>query len=99
MKIPATVKIGWRNYTIKMVEERRDETGQILDGEIDFANQLIYIDKNQNMDEQIVAFFHEVIHGIFKNQCHSDWGNNEDLVEAISEGLFQLMLDNPKLFT
>lgn len=99
MKIPETVKIGWRNYTVKMIDERRDETGQILDGEIDFSNRIIYIDKTQNIDEQIVVFLHEVVHGIFKSQCHSDWGDNEDLIEAVSEGIFQLMKDNPKLFS
>jgi len=99
MKIPNNVKIGWRNYTVKMVEERRDETGQVLDGEIDFVNHIIYVDKTQDSDEQIIAFLHEVVHGIFNAQCHSDWRDNEDLVEGISEGLFQLMKDNTKIFS
>jgi len=100
MKIPKTIKIGWRDYAIKFVDERRSEEGELLDGEIDFLNHIIYIDNNLfQEDEKVIAFLHEVIHGIFHNQCHSDWCNNEDLVEAVSEGLFQLMRDNPKLFS
>jgi len=99
MKIPENVKIGWRNYLVKMVEERRDEEGELLSGQIDFTNHIIYIDNNLNIDEQIVSFLHEVVHGIFYSHCHSDWGDNEDLVESVSEGLFQIMKDNPKIFS
>ncbi len=98
MKIPKTIKIGWRTYTIKFVDERRDEKGEFLDGEIDFTNHIIYIVNNLLSDEQTVTFLHEIIHGVFYSQCHSDWGDNEDLIEGVSEGLFQLMKDNPKLF-
>jgi len=99
MKIPKNIKIGWRDYKVKFVEERRDEKGDYLDGEIDFLNHIIYIDDNlPSEDEKVIAFLHEVVHGIFNSQCHSDWCDNEDLVEGVSEGLFQLMRDNPKIF-
>jgi len=99
MKIPKNIKIGWRDYKIKFTEERRDDEGNLLDGEIDYLNHIIYIDNNlPSKEETIIAFLHEVVHGIFNSQCHSDWANNEDLVEAVSEGLFQLIVDNPKLF-
>jgi hypothetical protein len=99
MKIPSTVKIGWRIYKIEMVEERRDEKGNLLNGEIDFTNHIIYIDKNISEDEKEVTFLHEVRHGIFYGQGHLKWSENEELVSAVSEGSLQLMKDNPKLFT
>lgn len=99
MKIPKTIKIGWRTYTIQFTEERRNEKGDLLDGQIDFTNHVIYIYKNLPFeDEKIVAFLHEIIHGIFFSQGHSEWGDNEELVEAVSEGIFQVMSDNPNLF-
>ena len=98
MKIPKTIKIGWRNYTVKFVEGIRDEKGEMLDGEIDFSNHIIYINDNLNEEEKEVVFLHEITHGIFNDKCHSEWQDNEDLIETISEGIFQLMLDNPKLF-
>lgn len=99
MKIPQTIKIGWRTYEIKMVEERRDEEGELLSGQIDLENHIIYIDNNLDNDEKAVAFLHELTHGIFNSHCHSDWRDNEDLVESVSEGLYQVMKDNPKIFT
>ncbi len=99
MKIPATVKIGWRIYTIQIfTDEKRDETGELLDGYIDFTNHIIYINRNLNEDEQKVVFIHEMQHGIFYGQCHPEWGDNENLVDACAEGWFQVTKDNPKLF-
>lgn len=100
MKIPASVRIGWRDYTIEFGEERRNDKGTPLNGEIDFTNHIIYIDKNiVSNDEKILTFLHEIVHGIFYSQGHLKWADNEELVSAVSEGLFQLMNDNPKLFT
>lgn len=98
MKILKTVKIGFRNYEIKFVEDRRDREGILLDGQIDSLNRIIYLDQDLPDEEKEIAFLHEVIHGIFHNSCHSDWEYNEDLVECIAEGFFQLIKDNPKLF-
>lgn len=100
MEIPNTIKIGWRTYTIKFVDDGiRDKKGNLLDGQIDFANRIIYIDSNiVYEDERIVTFLHEVVHAIFNNYCNSKWNDNEDLVECVAEGLFQLVRDNPKLF-
>jgi Zn-dependent peptidase ImmA (M78 family) len=99
MKIPKTIKIGWRTYTIKFVEQWRDETGELLDGFIDFNDHIIYINDNLNEDEKVVTFLHEVEHGIFYSQGHLEWSENEELVTSISEGAFQLMKDNPKMFS
>lgn len=99
MKIPQSIKIGWRNYIVKFCEDRRDEEGNLLNGEIDYTNHVISIDKNIiNEDEKIVTFLHEMIHGIFHNQGHLKWRDNENLVCAVSEGLFQIIKDNPKVF-
>lgn len=43
MKIPKTIKIGWRIYEVKFInEEIRDKNGDLLDGQIDFNNHIIY---------------------------------------------------------
>jgi len=99
MKIPKNIKIGWRNYTIEYGEERRDEKGNLLNGEIDYTNHIIYIDKNiVDNKEKIITFLHETVHGILYSQGHLKWAENEELVSAISEGWFQLIEDNTKLF-
>jgi len=99
LKIPNNIKIGWRDYTVEFIEERIDEDEELLDGEIDFSNHIIYINNDLlNEDEKIVTFLHEMIHGIFYSQSHLEWGDNEELVGAVSEGLFQIIKDNPRLF-
>jgi len=98
MKIPKQIKIGWRNYTIQSIEDKRDEKGDLLNGEIDYVNHIISIDKNLLEDEKILTFIHEMIHGIFHNQGNLKWRDNENLICAVSEGLFQIIKDNPKVF-
>jgi len=98
MKIPQNVKIGWRDYIIKSCEDKRDEGGNLLSGEIDYTNHIISIDKNLSEDEKIVTFIHEMTHGIFHNQGNLKWRDNENLICAVSEGLFQVIKDNPGIF-
>ena len=99
MKIPQYVRIGLRDYEVRFVDGRRDEKGDLLDGQIDFSNRIIYLDQNIIYeDEKFITFLHEVVHGIFHNYCNSKWNNNEDLVECVAEGIFQLVKDNPNLF-
>jgi len=99
MKIPKQIKIGWRIYTVEFVEQWRDEKGELLDGFIDFTNHIIYINNSLNEDEQKVTFLHEVQHGIFYSQSHLEWGDDEELVGAVSEGWYGVMKDNVKLFS
>jgi len=98
MKIPKQIKIGWRNYIVKSCEDKRDEGGNLLNGEIDYTNHIISVDKNLSEDEKIVTLIHEMTHGIFHNQGNLKWRDNENLICAISEGLFQIIKDNPKVF-
>ena len=96
MQIPNNIKVGWRNYTIEFVDEIDED---LSNGEINFNEQNIKINKNiKSIDEKNFTLLHEIIHGIFYSQGHSEWNDNEDLVDAISEGLFQVIKDNPKLF-
>jgi Zn-dependent peptidase ImmA (M78 family) len=96
MQIPDTIKIGWRDYCIEFVDEIDED---LSNGEISFNEQKIKINKNiKSIDEKSFTLLHEIIHGIFYSQGHSEWNDNEDLVDAVSEGLFQVLKDNPELF-
>jgi len=100
MNIPETVKIGWRNYLVAACTNRKDALEEVVAGEIDYDNHIIYLDETivQPHQKQL-TLLHEIIHGIFQYQGHTEWRKNEELIEAISEGLMQVILDNPKLFT
>jgi len=99
MKIPQNIKIGWRNYSVKKIEGLVDENNEVLLGETDLTNHTIVLNKNvMDENEKMVTLFHEIFHCIFHGQSHMEWRDNEELVSAIAEGLFQLYKDNPKMF-
>lgn len=98
MKIPKTIKIGWRTYTVKFVSDLVGDNGEILYGETDFTNYIIYINKDINKYEQEVTFLHEVKHCIYHSQGQIEWRDNEILISANAEGLYQFIRDNPKVF-
>lgn len=97
-EIPRTIKIGWREYTVREGEDKRNSEGEFLMGEIDYDKHVIFLDNTLLPDEKKCAFLHEVVHGIFYSQVHTEWRKDEDLVSAIAEGLMNLTRDNPDLF-
>lgn len=99
MNIPDKVKIGWRNYKVMQGEDRRDEKGNMLIGQIDYDSHTIYLKKNIiDEDEKCLSFLHEILHGIFYSEGQTKLRSNEDLIMAISEGLYQVIKDNPDMF-
>lgn len=99
MNIPNTVKIGWRNYIVKQVDTLRDDNGQPLIGEIKYDFSRINLNCEYPDDIRKVTLLHEIIHGIFCKAGHTDWRINEDLVDVIAEGLYEIILDNPEIFS
>ncbi|MFA5252670.1 MAG: hypothetical protein WC454_08825 [Phycisphaerae bacterium] len=99
MSVPEKVKIGWRTYEINQNEHKTSDNGKNdLWGEIDYDRNKIYIYEKQPEEVKPVTLLHEIVHGIFCLSGHSDWRDNEDLVNCIAENLYQVILDNPGLF-
>lgn len=98
MQIPDKVKIGWREYLIQKYGARRNTNGDLLCGEIDYVKHTIYLNNEYSEEQMKVTLLHEIMHGIFNREGHTDWRENEDLIDAIAEGLFELLKDNPELF-
>jgi len=98
MNIPELLKIGWRKYKIEQESEKKNNEGDILLGEISYTNNTIYLNKEFGREQLELTLLHEVIHGIFHKQGHSEWCENEDLVDGMAEGLYELIIDNPSLF-
>jgi Zn-dependent peptidase ImmA (M78 family) len=98
MKIPKKVKIGWREFQINENEGKRDDNGSLLDGQISYEERTIYLNKDYGIEQEKVSLLHEIMHGIFNKQGHSEWRTDENLVDAIAEGLYELINDNPELF-
>lgn len=98
MKIPKKVKIGWKNYDVVKTKTRQvlAEDSRDLYGQIDYNDIVIYINNQYNGEQQKATLIHELIHGIFEMYGITD---NEEMVTTLGNGLYAMIVDNPKLFT
>lgn len=102
MKIPSTIKIGGHQYKIifpYVFTERYDRYG-----DSDFSKKIIRIRKAINgapLAESgiIVVLIHEVLHAIDNTLGYDLFSGNdgERALEGLSEGIYQVLVDNPKL--
>lgn len=96
MKILDKVKIGGIVYLVKKstrpCKDNINVDGQIIydKGTIELRQGLEECDDYANF-----VFLHEIIHGVFNHMCIEQ---NEELIEKISKGLYQTIIDNPEMF-
>ena len=98
LNIPETVKIGWRNYTITQSEHRTGDGGGNLLGEITYEKRQIFLYDKLDEDEKSVTLLHEIAHGILFNMG-SELRTDENFITAFTENLYQVIKDNPNMFT
>ena len=99
MKIPKQIKIAGFNYTV----ERKDAPfvsadGSALDGQHRYADKTIVVAHSGCKEYQDVVFLHEMIHAIIENYV-SPMEHDELFVEQLSKGLYQVLVDNPSIFS
>ena len=102
MKIPKTIKIGGHQYTVifpYVFTERFDQCG-----DHDGSTKTIRITDNEYNVKRanssiIVTLIHEILHAIDQTTGHDMFQGNEGEkhIEALSEGIYQVLMDNPKL--
>jgi hypothetical protein len=105
MKIPDTLKIGGHNYTVKYpyhFQDRGDICGQ-HDGtmkEIKIDDSDPWTHSGRNETGIAVTFLHEILHAVDQITGHEIFKGDEGekRIEAISEGLFQVLRDNKLRF-
>lgn len=91
------MNISGLNYTIEFLD-----TPPILDGEevlglIDYDGQKIYIDKNQHPELLEITIIHELLHGIIHDRKFQLGNLEEQIVDGLARGLYQVVKDNPEL--
>ena len=99
MKIPKSLKIGGHNYDIffpYVFVERSDLTGQC-----DYSSKYIRIadkscDEPRKESAIAVTLIHETLHAIDFGSGHRMFAgdNGEARIAALSEGIYQVLLDN-----
>lgn len=100
MIIPKKIKIGAYEYKIIYTEDHA-RIGSFF-GEIDNETQKIFLTSERHIKQQAIeqAFLHEILHGIWKDKGlhQSDLKDKEEqIVTALSLGLYQVLIDNKLL--
>lgn len=101
MKIPRKVIIGGAEFKVEFphVFEERDD----IFGRIDFATQKIYVTNVASNGQKCSCqhswqiFWHEILHGIDKQFCANQIGeeiDKERLIEGLAIGMVQVLRDN-----
>ncbi len=91
------VEILGVNYEIKeldIVDENPDVLGQII-----YQKQLIEIKKSLPKDMKNTTILHEILHGILFHSGKQELNKNEDLIESLSNSIYQILKSNKKLIT
>ena len=93
MKLPKSVRIQGVEYPVRFVENLNDGI-KLAYGHIDFDNTEILLNKDAMSHEMgCVVLIHEIIHGLINN-AEIQIENEEQVVIALSRGLYQVLQDN-----
>lgn len=98
MNIPKKVKVGGLSYKIEETEEPILVNNQLCYGLADYGSETIKLSTNlQSQRVKESTFLHELFHCIFRDRCIES-EDEEYLVDVLSKGLHQVIIDNPEIF-
>ena len=66
-------------------------------GEVKYAQQRITVLDSLTAGQQWITLWHEIIHAVLVQAGHEKLQGNEDLMNALSHGLVQVLMDNSEL--
>lgn len=98
MKIPKSVRIGGVEYKVKFQEIVRLDNA-LCYGAISYPDTTIQISETDagKHQHQCVTLWHEILHGIINHACMKV-ENEEEIVEVLSKGIYQVLQDNGRRF-
>lgn len=94
MKIPKTVKIGGKVYTVEI-------TNKLDLGNVNVSAEILYNDlvirvSPQAQGKMEADFLHELIHGIYDHLGYKE--HDEKRVDELAQALYMVIVDNPDIF-
>ena len=92
------VKIGYKEYEIVKKPEVIDLPNECY-GKIDYDKETIEISDKYSQKQQNATFLHELVHGVFEKLDLDDLRRNEQIVYQVASTLYEVILDNPHIFT
>lgn len=91
------IKIMSQSYDIEQMETI--ELGVIKLGEVNHLENLIKICSTIPEDKKKIVLLHEILHVIFQQLGFDEEHDNEHLIDCLANSLYQVLKDNPKLFS
>jgi len=99
MNIPGVVRIGSCYYDVEFTNDTLTVDGREVMGVIEYYNHVIRIKMGMgDVQQQEQTLLHELVHGIARDRSLDLGENEETIVDEISKGLHQVILDNPRMF-
>lgn len=92
------VKIGYKEYEI-IKKQQVIELPNDCYGKIDYDKEIIEISNRFNQKQQNQTFLHKLVHGIFEKLDLHDLRQDERIVNQLATALYEVILDNPHIFT
>ena len=94
MKLPESIRIGGVEYPVVFVENLNNGTNMAY-GHIDYDNCQIELSDTVGTahERRCQTLLHEILHGIIYH-ASATIENEEEVVECIAKGLYQVLQDN-----
>ena len=98
MEAITNVKVGFKTYKIEKPMEIVEVDGEYsgtcsyTTSTIKLADKLEQVDKNQ-------VFWHELLHCICKRFALVAFNEDEQSIDLLATGIYELIKDNPHIFT
>lgn len=99
LNIPNKVRIGSFDYTVEITEKNLVLDGREAYATIDYNNHKIEVNKRLG-DKQSneLCFLHELFHALVRER-NLTLDDEELVVEELARGMYQVIRDNPNMFT
>lgn len=102
MKIPKSLKIGGRTYSVRFPYKFKDSHVVMYGLHDAGAQKILLSDRDEhanlrNKDSIFQAFLHELLHAVdnvYNGGRLSSWDKGEETIDQIAEGLIQVIRDN-----
>jgi hypothetical protein len=91
MKIPKSIKIGGRTYSIEISNDLNDKAPEPSMAVVNHMKQQIFIDKDLIPEQRETALLHEILHAISTNYS-LDF--EEETIRRLESALYQVLKDN-----
>ena len=90
--IPTKIRLLEKEYIIYEQEIINENPLQV--GELQEHQDCILISSLQSNENKKITLLHELVHTLFIQTGHSEYDNDEDLIDCIALGMYSLIKNN-----